>query len=190
MADYIPLAQAMKQLNGDIIIEVVSIGDLKAGTGSKGDWTKKVATIKDESAEMKLTLWNTDIEKIQQGKFYKIENPFWTTYEEKPQLSLGQYFKLFETTKEKLLRNPGTVSSETVSQEKQEVEKTPQEIDYIAMAKQFIKGEKLTELELRTSITWAREILIRNWLKTKEGKDPDNSRVGMYVKLHADWTQQ
>lgn len=88
---------------GNVIIKVVEIGELKAGTGAKGDWTKKDAIVMDASGEQKLTLWNEDIAKIQQDKVYKLENPFWSEYEGKPQLQLGKYCKIHDATESDML---------------------------------------------------------------------------------------
>jgi len=41
-----------------------------------------------------MVVWGDDIGKLDQGKYYKIESPFWSTYKEETQLSLGKYFKL------------------------------------------------------------------------------------------------
>lgn len=77
--------------SSSICATVIKIGDLKSGTSSKSDWTKKDITLKDDSGEQVLTAWNNDIKKFELNITYKIENPYWTIYDGKPQLSLGQY---------------------------------------------------------------------------------------------------
>jgi len=80
--------------SSSICATVIKIGDLKSGTSSKGDWIKKDITLKDDSGEQVLTAWNDDIKKFELNVTYKIESPYWTLYNEKPQLSLGQYAKV------------------------------------------------------------------------------------------------
>ena len=77
--------------NSSICATVTKIGDLKSGTNAKGDWTKKNITLKDDSGAQVLTAWNDDIKKFELYITYKIESPYWTIYNGKPQLSLGNY---------------------------------------------------------------------------------------------------
>jgi len=77
--------------NSSICATVTKIGDLNSGTSAKGDWTKKNITLKDDSGAQILTAWNGDIKKFELNITYKIESPYWTIYNGKPQLSLGQY---------------------------------------------------------------------------------------------------
>jgi len=77
--------------NSSICATVTNIGDLKSGTSAKGDWTKKNITLKDDSGAQVLTAWNNDIKKFELNITYKIESPYWTLYDGKPQLSLGNY---------------------------------------------------------------------------------------------------
>lgn len=92
----------------------MNIGDLKSGTGNvnvEGEviaieeardvvtkFGKKLrvadATIKDETGEIKLTLWGADIEKVAIGDKVKVENGYVTEFKGNPQLSAGKYGKI------------------------------------------------------------------------------------------------
>lgn len=79
--------------NSSIIGKVIKIGELNAGTSKKGDWTNKAITLQDESGEQVLTAWNKDIEIFELNTTYEIVRPWWTLYEGKPQLQLGNFGK-------------------------------------------------------------------------------------------------
>jgi replication factor A1 len=52
------------------------------------------AKIKDKSGEIKLTLWNEDVEKINVGDKIKIENGWCSEYKSERQLSTGKFGKI------------------------------------------------------------------------------------------------
>ncbi len=52
------------------------------------------ATIRDESGEITLTLWNDDIDKVAIGDKIKIENGFCSEFKGNVQLSAGKYGKI------------------------------------------------------------------------------------------------
>jgi len=97
MTDFVSIDEAQRlftmdgKKNSSICVIVTNIGDLKSGTSAKGDWTKKNITLKDDSGAQVLTAWNDDIKKFELNNTYEIESPYWTIYEGKTQLSLGQY---------------------------------------------------------------------------------------------------
>jgi len=183
MTNYISLAQAKTNLKGDVIIGVVSIGDLKAGSGSKGDWTKKDAIVKDMSGDQKLTLWNEDIKKIEVGKFYKLENPYWTVYEGNPQLSLGQYCKIVECKNEDLLpRQDGFAEAETKTAELKAPQSDEQQKANLTKAESML-GDHLKKYDDKIKVTWALEQVAIDRLIMLDGKVPDPAKVGMYIKL-------
>jgi len=114
MPDFISIKEAKALRKGNIVFTVVSLGELKSGTTKSGDeWQKQVAVIKDDSGAMNLTLWNETIGKVIDGKYYTLENAYWTEYKDEPQLSLGKFYKLNETSQleeptldETLVREP------------------------------------------------------------------------------------
>ena len=52
------------------------------------------ALISDDSGEIKLTLWNEDIEKVAVGKKIKITNGFVNEFQGEKQLTAGKFGKL------------------------------------------------------------------------------------------------
>lgn len=49
------------------------------------------AMIKDDSGEIKLTLWNDEIDKVQQGMKIKITNGYCSEFKGEKQLSAGKF---------------------------------------------------------------------------------------------------
>ncbi len=90
--ELIDVAKAQKK--GGIIVKVIGVGEVSTGTNERGDWKKQTATLQDNSGEMDMVLWGDQVGKIDQGKYYKIENPFWSVYKDQVQLSLGKFGKL------------------------------------------------------------------------------------------------
>lgn len=52
------------------------------------------ATIKDDSGEITLVLWNDDVDRIKQGDKLKIENGYVNEWQGTPQLTLGKFGKM------------------------------------------------------------------------------------------------
>ena len=120
MTDFISIKEAKASKKGNIRFIVVSLGELKSGTTKSGDeWQKQVAVIKDQSGAMNLTLWNADIGNIIDGKSYTLENAYWTEYKGEPQLSLGKFYKLNETSTFEI-RGPVVIEAPRHPQEKLE----------------------------------------------------------------------
>ncbi len=53
-----------------------------------------VCTIKDDSGEIKLTLWNDDVEKVKVGDKVKITNGYCNEFQGEKQLTAGKFGKL------------------------------------------------------------------------------------------------
>tara|TARA_Y100000310_G_C20162858_1_gene570008 strand:- start:32 stop:316 length:285 start_codon:yes stop_codon:yes gene_type:complete len=52
------------------------------------------ATVKDDSGEIKLTLWNDDVDKVAVGDTIKINNGWCSEYQGEKQLSTGKFGSL------------------------------------------------------------------------------------------------
>ena len=119
MSDFISIDEAQSlfinedKKNSSICATVIKIGDLKSGTSAKGDWTKKNITLRDDSGAQILTAWNDDIKKFELNITYKIESPYWTIYDGKPQLSLGKYATVTIAAEPVSKSTPTTSSSST-----------------------------------------------------------------------------
>lgn len=103
MTDYVTIATAQAAKKGSIIVKVLSLGELKSGASDKGPWSKQVAVIKDNSTSINLTLWNEDIGKLEQGKSYMLETPYWSEYKGETQISLGKFCKIHDADEIDLL---------------------------------------------------------------------------------------
>ena len=83
-----------KQGNVDIVVDVVDIGVPREFEkfGKPG----KVATAiaKDETGDVKLTLWNEDIEKVKAGDKVHLENGYVNEWQGEMQLTTGRMGKL------------------------------------------------------------------------------------------------
>lgn len=114
MANFVTIAEAIQAKKGDIIVHVVSLGELKTGASDKGPWSKQEAVVKDKSGATSLTLWNEDIGRLEAGKTYSLESPYWNEYKGKVQLSLGQYCTVKESDDSSLLEPPTQTTMDTV----------------------------------------------------------------------------
>jgi len=83
-----------KQGNVDIVIDVVDVGETREFNkfGKPG----KVATAlaKDETGDIKLTLWNEDIEKVKSGDKIHLVNGYVNEWQGEMQLTTGRMGKL------------------------------------------------------------------------------------------------
>ncbi len=94
MTEFLSIADAKQAMKGDFVGIVSKIGDLKAGTSAKGDWTMKLITLEDGSGTVDMALFNDDIDKFKLGGKYEIENPWWKKKDGNLSLALGQYAKV------------------------------------------------------------------------------------------------
>ena len=78
----------------DIVAEITDKGESREFQqfGSVGRVCK--ATIKDESGEMTLTLWNDEIDKVNVGDKVHITNGYVSEFQGEKQLSAGKFGKL------------------------------------------------------------------------------------------------
>ncbi len=84
-----------KQGDIDITVEVKSLGeprDFNSKFGKPGRVTN--ATVFDDSGEIKLTLWNDDVDRIKVGDKIKLTNGFVNVFQGEKQLTAGKFGKL------------------------------------------------------------------------------------------------
>ena len=84
------------------------------------------ATIKDDSGEIKLSLWNEDIERVKVGSKIKLSNAFVREFQGEPQLTAGKFGKI-EVVGEGEVEAPKEekIEEEKVEEKKEEKEKKP-----------------------------------------------------------------
>ena len=83
-----------RQGNVDIILDVVDVGTLREF--EKFGKAGKVATAiaKDETGDIKLTLWNEDIEKVKAGDKVHLTNGYVSEWQGEMQLTTGRLGKI------------------------------------------------------------------------------------------------
>ena len=81
---------------GNISVEAEIVAKEEPRTFTKFGKSGQVcsATLRDSSGEIRLTLWNDDIEKVEIGSRIKLENGWCSEFREQKQLSAGKYGKL------------------------------------------------------------------------------------------------
>ncbi|MBR9692143.1 hypothetical protein GOV06_05155 [Candidatus Woesearchaeota archaeon] len=84
----------VRQGDVDIVIEIVEVGEIKEF--QKFDKSGRVATAKakDETGEIKLSLWNEQIDQIKAGDKVHITNGYVNEFQGEKQLTTGKFGKL------------------------------------------------------------------------------------------------
>jgi len=84
----------VKQSNVDIVVEVVDIGEVREFQKFGRPGRVATATVKDDTGEIKLTLWNDEIDKVKKGDKVHIENGYVNEWQGEKQLTTGRFGKL------------------------------------------------------------------------------------------------
>ncbi len=109
-----------RQGNVDLVLEIIEKGDIREFEkfGKKGRVCN--ATAKDETGQIKLTLWNEQIDEIDVGDKVSITNGYVGEYQGELQLSTGKFGKLEVTEKaEKKPEAPKEESGEELPEDLQ-----------------------------------------------------------------------
>ena len=77
-----------------ITVEVVEVEPEREFTNFRGTGRVANATAKDETGEIKLTLWNEDIDRVSPGSKITIENGWVGEFRGEKQLGAGKFGKL------------------------------------------------------------------------------------------------
>jgi len=188
MTEFVSIDEAQSLFINDgkksssICATVTKIGALSSGTNSKGEWTKKDITLKDDSGEQVLTAWPADFEKFKLNTTYKIESPYWTFYNGKTQLSLGQYATVTVAAEPCTTSTP--TSNELVKKRHTELDQEAQNFDD-KMQKLILSSYdnvQLTSLYKDIDALIALEYLIKTKLEER-GIEQNPQKIGMYMKL-------
>ena len=78
----------------DITVEVVSVEEPRTFNKFGREGRVANAVVKDSSGEIKLTLWNDDIDKVKVGSKVKITNGYINEFQGEKQLTAGRLGKL------------------------------------------------------------------------------------------------
>lgn len=87
------------------------------------------ATLKDNSGEINISLWNEDIDKVKKGCKVSVTNGFVKEFQGEPQLTAGKFGKIEVIGKGKVTKEEESVEepAEESVEEPEEVEKSTEE---------------------------------------------------------------
>ena len=77
-----------------ITVEVVNIEEPRTWSNARGSGKVASATVKDDTGEVKATLWNDDADKVKKGDKLLIENGWVGEFQGEKQLTTGRFGKL------------------------------------------------------------------------------------------------
>jgi replication factor A1 len=137
----------IRQGNVDIIVDVVDVGE--AREFEKFGRTGRVATaiVKDETGDVKLTLWNEQIDKVKPGDKVHITNGYVSEWQGEPQLTTGKMGKLevvgeSEKTKEEMTSPPNEEEDKKIYQESEEnLKKIEEKLEEESIDEEEVKDE-------------------------------------------------
>lgn len=78
----------------EITLEIVSKGDVREFATERSTGKVCSCAAKDDTGEISLTLWNEDIDKVEEGSKVKIENGWVSEFQGNLQISAGKFGKL------------------------------------------------------------------------------------------------
>lgn len=99
MTEFVSIANVKETHKGNFKGSCISQTELKAGSGTKGDWTMKKFTIQDASGEIEIAAFNEEINFFKVGNFYEVENAWWKEFTDRNNnkqfsCNVGQYCKI------------------------------------------------------------------------------------------------
>jgi len=190
MTEFVSINEAQRlftmngKKNSSICATVTNIGDLKSGTNGKGDWTNKNITLKDDSGAQVLTAWNDDIKRFELNITYKIESPYWTTYNGKTQLSLGQYATVTAEPVSESTTPSVPTSDEYLKNKQTEIEQETRDFD--DRMQKLIVSAYTDDGLIRIYKDIDKLIALEHIIKSKfeeRGIELNAQKIGMYIKL-------
>lgn len=78
----------------EIEVEVTEVGAVREFEKFGKPGRVATAVVKDDSGEMKMTLWNEEIDKVKAGDRIKISNGYVNEFQGEKQLTAGRFGKL------------------------------------------------------------------------------------------------
>lgn len=133
---FITLAESKTATKGNIVVTVTKIGDLKAGSSSSRDWTRKDITLQDSSGTESMSVWNDDIKKFVLNHKYELTGIYWKDNNGKSYLNFGQYSSLRDCGIGTEDENQSTMESSTQS------EQAPTSDEYLKKKQEEIKQQQ------------------------------------------------
>ncbi len=78
----------------NIEVEIVAVGEVKEFNKFGNPGRVSTATAKDETGEIKMSLWNDEVDKVKPGYKLRITNGYVNEFQGEMQLSAGKFGKL------------------------------------------------------------------------------------------------
>jgi replication factor A1 len=75
----------------ELVVEVVSVSEARKFATAKGSGVVASAAVKDESGEVKMSLWNEQIQQVKEGDKLRIENGWCSEFRDEKQVSTGKF---------------------------------------------------------------------------------------------------
>ena len=109
-----------KQGSVDIVIDIIDVGPVREFSKFGKNGRVATAVAKDESGDVKLTLWNEDIDKVKSGDKIHITNGYVNEWQGEIQLTTGRMGKLeiMEKSQDKPKEDDSTIRSNAPIKEK------------------------------------------------------------------------
>ena len=83
-----------RQGNVDVVVDIILIGDVREFQKFGKPGKVANATVKDETGEVKLTLWNEQIDQVKAGDKVHITNGYVNEFQGEMQLTTGKFGKM------------------------------------------------------------------------------------------------
>ena len=100
-----------RQGNVDVIVDVVDVGEAREFQKFGKPGKVSTAIAKDETGDIKLTLWNEDIDKVKAGDKVQITNGYVNEWQGEMQLTTGRMGKLEVVGKADIGKEPSKIYS-------------------------------------------------------------------------------
>jgi len=115
----------IRQGNVDIVVDVVDVGEIREFEKFGRSGRVATAIVKDETGDVKFTLWNEQIDQVKAGDKVKITNGYVSEWQGEPQLTTGKMGKLeivgdSKETKEEMTKGPDEEKNKEIYQESEE----------------------------------------------------------------------
>ena len=115
----------IRQGNVDIIVDIVDVGEVREFEKFGKSGRVATAIAKDETGDVKLTLWNEQIDQVKAGDKVHITNGYVNEWQGEKQLTTGKMGKLEvigegKETKEEMTKGPNEEEDKKIYQESEE----------------------------------------------------------------------
>jgi len=126
----------IKEGNVEIVVDIVDVGEAREFEKFGRSGRVATAVAKDETGDIKLTLWNEDIDKVKAGDKVKISNGYVSEWQGEAQLTTGKFGKMeiigeSKETKEEMTSPPDENKNKEIYKESEEnlkkIEEKPDE---------------------------------------------------------------